>query len=138
MRLLLLRLWQTTALALLLVSGAQAASNFVLNESCPPSFEKMDNGSCELRNPYQFSDSLQDMGVGGTKTSLPAYRDGFSPQQIDLGRYLFFDPALSADGPISCASCHHPDQGFSDSRARSIGIHGQEVTRSAPTLGCSF
>ena len=134
MRVLLLRLWATTALALLLVSGAQAASNFVLNENCPPSFEKMDNGSCELRNLYQFYDSLQDMGVGGTKTSLPAHRDGFSPQQIDLGRYLFFDPALSADGSISCASCHHPDQGFSDNKARSIGIHGQEVTRSAPTL----
>jgi hypothetical protein len=99
MRVLLLRLWATTALALLLVSGAQAASNFVLNENCPPSFEKMDNGSCELRNLYQFYDSLQDMGVGGTKTSLPAHRDGFSPQQIDLGRYLFLIRPCRPMGP---------------------------------------
>ncbi len=119
---------------LLLVSFVQAAPEFVLNENCPPSFEKMDNGSCELRNLYQLYDSLQDMGVGGTKTALPAHRDGFTPQQIDLGRYLFFDPALSADGSTSCASCHHPDKGFSDGRARSVGINGHEVERSAPTL----
>lgn len=122
------------ALVLLLSPTAQAASEFVLNENCPPSFEKIDNGTCELRNLYQFYDSLQDMGVGGTKTSLPPHRDGFTPQQIDLGRYLFFDPALSGDGSISCASCHHPDKGFSDGQARSIGINGHEVERSAPTL----
>ena len=95
----LLYLWPTAALAILMVSSAQAATDFVLNENCPPSFEKMDSGRCELRNLYQFYDSLQDMGVGGTKTSLPAHRDGFS-----------------------------------DNRVRSIGIYGQEVTRSAPTL----
>ena len=122
------------ALALMLIPFAEAAPDFVLSEHCPPSFEKMDNGTCELRNLYQFYDSLQDKGVGGTKTSLPAHRDGFSPQQIDLGRYLFFDPALSADGSISCASCHHPDKGFSDDRALSIGINGHEVSRSSPTL----
>ena len=41
--------------------------------------------------------SLQDAGVGGLKTGLPAWRDGFTPQQTDLGRYLFFAPLLSAD-----------------------------------------
>ena len=39
---------------------------------------------------------LRGAGVGGLKTALPPVRDGFSPQQIDLGRYLFFDPVLSA------------------------------------------
>jgi len=122
------------ALALQAAPLAGAAADFALSEHCPPSFEKMSSGACELRNLYQFYDSLQGQGVGGTKTSLPAHRDGFTPQQIDLGRYLFFDPALSADGSISCASCHHPDKGFSDNRARSIGIYGHEVARSAPTL----
>ena len=122
------------ALALILMPWAQAEPEFVLNENCPPSFEKMDSGRCELRNLYQFYDSLQDMGVGGTKTALPPHRDGFTAQQIDLGRYLFFDPVLSADGSTSCASCHHPDKGFSDGRARSVGINGHEVERSAPTL----
>ncbi|WOJ91929.1 cytochrome c peroxidase [Congregibacter variabilis] len=106
----------------------------VLKDRCPPSFEQTEAGSCELRNMYQFYDSLQDRGVGGTQTALPTHRDGFTPEQIDLGRYLFFDPALSGDGSTSCASCHHPDLGFSDGRARAIGVAGHEVPRSSPTL----
>ncbi|MCP5128177.1 MAG: c-type cytochrome [Pseudomonadales bacterium] len=78
--------------------------------------------------------SLENAGVGGLKTGLPAYRDGFSPQQIDLGRYLFFDPALSADGTVSCASCHQPDRGFADGRGRSVGVSGEAMRRSAPSL----
>jgi len=78
--------------------------------------------------------SLESAGVGGLKTGLPAYRDGFTPRQIDLGRFLFFDPVLSADGSVSCASCHHPDRGFADGRGRSVGISGQPLKRSAPSL----
>ncbi|MFT5711504.1 MAG: cytochrome c peroxidase [Halioglobus sp.] len=119
---------------LLLASPAGAVSDFVLSELCPASFEKTDEGVCELRNLYQFYGSLQGQGVGGTQTSLPSHRDGFSPGQIDLGRYLFFDPVLSADGSVSCASCHDPDKGFSDGRGLSIGIHGAQVSRGAPSL----
>jgi cytochrome c peroxidase len=72
--------------------------------------------------------------VGGTRTALPPHRDGFTPQQIDLGRYLFFDPLLSGDGTLSCASCHRPDKGLADGRPRSIGIHGEDAGRAAPTL----
>jgi cytochrome c peroxidase len=79
-------------------------------------------------------DSLEDAGVGGLKTGLPAYRDGFSPREIDLGRYLFFDPALSGDGSLSCASCHNPDMGFADGRGRSLGAGDKPLPRSAPTL----
>jgi cytochrome c peroxidase len=110
------------------------ASDFVLVADCPPSFEKTDAGTCKLRTMYEFYDSVQGAGLGGTQTSLPDHRDGFTPQQIDLGRYLFFDPVLSGDGSISCASCHHPDQGFSDGLPRSVGIGGQPVARAAPTL----
>ncbi|MED5316488.1 MAG: cytochrome-c peroxidase, partial [Candidatus Neomarinimicrobiota bacterium] len=83
---------------------------------------------------YQQYQSLQNSGVGGLKTGLPSVRDGFSPQQIDLGRYLFFDPALSRDGSLSCASCHNPELGFSDGLTRSVGIGGAEVSRNAPSL----
>ena len=47
---------------------------------------------------------------------------------------MFFDPVLSADGSVSCASCHDPDQGFSDGKAVSTGIHGAVVDRSSPSL----
>lgn len=111
-----------------------AVGDIVLSGRCPPSFEKTDAGVCELRNLYQFYDSLQNRGVGGTQTALPEHRDGFTPEQIDLGRYLFFDPALSKDGSTSCASCHHPQLGFSDGRGRAVGVAGHPVKRSSPTL----
>jgi len=109
-------------------------SRFKLAENCPPSFELTPAGVCRLVNLYQFYDSVQGRGVGGTQTSLPPHRDGFTPAQIDLGRYLFFDPLLSKDGSLSCASCHQPDKGFSDDMDRSIGVTGEKVGRSAPTL----
>jgi len=113
---------------------SEGTNSFTLATNCPPSFELTEKGVCLLVNQYQFYDSVQNRGLGGTQTSLPKHRDGFTPAQIDLGRYLFFDPALSKDGSISCASCHQPDKGFSDDLDRSIGITGEKVGRSAPTL----
>lgn len=105
-----------------------------LSSACPPGFHKTPENTCKLRSLYQLYSSLEGQGVGGLKTGLPEVRDGFSPQQIDLGRYLFFDPVLSGDGSHSCASCHDPELGFSDGRDRSIGVTGHKVTRSAPSL----
>ena len=92
----------------------------------------MPAANCE--HSTSFYTSNQNRGVGGTHTALPPHRDGFSPQQIDLGRYLFFDPILSRNGTVSCASCHDPAKGFSDGRALSVGENGQSTGRSAPSL----
>lgn len=105
-----------------------------LRESCPPGFELMAGNECKSRNLYQLYSSPHDLGLGGVKISLPEVRDGFSPQQIDLGRYLFFDPVLSRDGSLSCASCHDPEQGLSDGKGRSVGIDDTVLPRSSPTL----
>ncbi|WDE12704.1 cytochrome-c peroxidase [Thalassomonas haliotis] len=109
-------------------------SGFILSSICPASFELTAAGECNLVTRYQFYDSVQQRGVGGTQTALPKHRSGFTPQQIDLGRYLFFDPLLSKDGTVSCASCHHPELGFSDGRGRSIGIGKEPTARGAPSL----
>ncbi|MCW5934896.1 MAG: right-handed parallel beta-helix repeat-containing protein [Fimbriimonadia bacterium] len=66
-------------------------------------------------------------------------------ERVELGKMLFFDPILSGDNKMSCAHCHHPDQGFSDGLARSRGKGatgvgkdrmraGLELTRGAPSL----
>ncbi|MCV6627276.1 MAG: cytochrome-c peroxidase [Cellvibrionaceae bacterium] len=120
--------------SLLLLASSVDAAPIELSDNCPPGFELVAGPRCELRSLYQFYDSLQDRGVGGTQTALPAHRDGFSPAQIDLGRYLFFDPLLSADQQQSCASCHQPDKGFADGRARSVGYQGAQLSRGAPSL----
>jgi len=51
---------------------------------------------------------------------------------IALGQQLFFDPRLSPDGRLSCASCHAPALAFTDGRARSLGR--AELDRNAPSL----
>lgn len=57
-----------------------------------------------------------------------------TPERIELGRLLYFDPILSGDNSVACASCHHPANGFTDNRAVSTGIRGQKGGRSAPTV----
>ncbi|MCF8459265.1 MAG: c-type cytochrome [Flavobacteriales bacterium] len=112
----------------------ETSGDFELCKTCPPGFELTDEGVCRLRSLYQQYASLKDQGVGGLKTALPEVRDGFTPQQIDLGRYLFFDPILSGDGTVSCSTCHSPENGLTDGLDRSIGITGDKVARSAPSL----
>lgn len=55
-------------------------------------------------------------------------------EKIELGRQLFFDVRLSRDRSTSCATCHQPDRGFSDGRAKAIGILGRTGRRNAPAL----
>jgi len=37
-----------------------------------------------------------------------------TPEKIELGKKLFFDRRLSGDGTMSCATCHNPEQAFTD------------------------
>lgn len=55
-------------------------------------------------------------------------------QKIALGKSLFFDKRLSADGSISCASCHQPDKAFSDGAPLAAGMRGVVGTRNTPSL----
>ena len=57
-----------------------------------------------------------------------------SPAKVRLGRRLFFDPILSRDRSVACASCHVPDHGFAGLAAAAVGIRGQKGHRNAPTL----
>ncbi|HUY32833.1 MAG TPA: cytochrome c peroxidase [Pirellulales bacterium] len=64
-------------------------------------------------------------------------------ERVRLGRKLFFDPVLSADGTVACASCHDPAHGFAHDSPRAVGIQGKVGTRNAPSLlnrayGASF
>jgi cytochrome c peroxidase len=58
----------------------------------------------------------------------------YTPEKAELGRLLYFDPRLSADGTVSCATCHNPKYAFTDGAAVSTGIRGQTGNRSAPTV----
>ena len=58
----------------------------------------------------------------------------FTTERWVLGKQLFYDPILSKDGSISCASCHDPSLAFSDNKSVSIGSGGLLGTRNAPSL----
>lgn len=57
-----------------------------------------------------------------------------TPAKIELGRKLFFDARLSADGKVSCSSCHDPKLAFTDGKAVAEGIAGRRGSRNSPTL----
>lgn len=61
-----------------------------------------------------------------------------TPARVALGKKLFFDTRLSADGTVACATCHDVSRGFTDQRAVSEGIRDQLGRRNAPTTLNTF
>ena len=57
-----------------------------------------------------------------------------TPEKVALGRQLFFDKRLSADGSRSCYSCHVCEKGLTDGLPTAIGAREKKLTRSSPTL----
>ena len=57
-----------------------------------------------------------------------------SDDKVALGKLLYFDPRLSRDGTVSCASCHDPAKAFTDGRRTSPGVGQQLGPRNSPTV----
>jgi cytochrome c peroxidase len=68
-------------------------------------------------------------GTDNTPDDNPITNEGAT-----LGRVLFYDKNLSANGTISCASCHKQDKGFSDDAVLSLGFDGGKTGRHSMTL----
>ncbi|PIQ29233.1 cytochrome-c peroxidase [bacterium (Candidatus Blackallbacteria) CG17_big_fil_post_rev_8_21_14_2_50_48_46] len=54
--------------------------------------------------------------------------------KVELGFRLFFEPLLSANNKMSCASCHQPQRGFSNGQANAAGVNGQRGNRNVPSI----
>ena len=79
------------------------------------------------------SDAVAKVPLGLDPLPIPAD----NPQtaaKIELGKQLYFDPRLSYDGTISCATCHDPAKGWSNGDAFGVGIKGQKGGRNSPTV----
>ena len=70
----------------------------------------------------------------GLPLPITATRDSHFTQKIALGKRLFFDNRLSADGQVSCATCHMPGQAFTDGKPIAIGVNGKHGTRNTPSV----
>lgn len=77
------------------------------------------------------------LGLDLFEAKIPADNELKGPTgaaKVELGRHLFFDPRISKDSTVSCASCHDPEKGWSNGEAVATGIGGQKGGRSAPTV----
>ena len=55
-------------------------------------------------------------------------------EKVELGRHLFHDQRLSADGTLACATCHRQDRAFADPRRVALGVDGRPGTLNPPGL----
>ncbi len=70
-----------------------------------------------------------------TYEAMPVPADNpMTPEKVALGRQLFFDERLSADGSRSCYSCHVCEKGLTDGLPKAIGALNKQLPRSSPTL----
>ncbi len=88
---------------------------------------------CDLLAPE--SREALDVVVPSGFPPLPVpLSNPLTPESVTLGRRLFFDPVLSGDGTVSCASCHLPEFAFADPRVVSEGVEGRLGIRNSPSL----
>jgi len=74
------------------------------------------------RPPLGFSLDLSSLPVPPT------------PERVRLGRWLFFDRRLSANGTVSCATCHQPGNAFSQRTPVATGVNGMLGRRKVPPI----
>ena len=102
-----------------------------------------DHGAAKMAVQLQELDKLlpkTDVGQAPARLD-PAIWQAFVPKdneltdkRVALGRKLYFDTRLSADGTVACATCHDVTRGFTDQRKVSEGIKDQLGQRNAPTV----
>ncbi len=85
--------------------------------------------SCKEKPNYtkasQFKTKFQKQ-VGALPLKIKHPKNNPSTtDKIELGRLLFFDPILSGNKDVACATCHHPKNGYAEFRDISIGVNGK-------------
>lgn len=74
------------------------------------------------------------LAVVGHRARQPSGSSTLTAQRIALGKQLFNDAHLSADGTIRCASCHKPENHYTDGRRVAVGVEGRTGTRNTLSL----
>lgn len=87
-----------------------------------------------LRFEKQTEKTKDDKPLVPLPKAAPAPHDNpTTPEKVSLGKQLFFDPRLSGDNTISCATCHLPEKAFGDGVALGQGIGGEKLARNTQT-----
>lgn len=103
---------------------------------------KGEHGAAEMEYQIgQLNQLLPSVDVSKTPEGLDSViwqafipqDNALTPERVSLGRKLYFEKRLSADGTVSCATCHDVTRGFTDQLEVSEGIKDQLGHRNAPT-----
>ena len=93
---------------------------------------------CSLLIVFSFQTVTEALFVVPPKWPKPAYdltKNPLSAEKVELGRALFYDPILSMDSSVSCASCHSQFTAFTHvDHALSHGINDRIGNRNSPAL----
>jgi cytochrome c peroxidase len=109
---------------LFFMKTGMVAACAILFARCSPEGISPDNDPYVFQQPRNFPDALY------TFQNNEVSREGF-----ELGRALFYDPVLSSDSSIACATCHQQAKAFSDPvHALSVGVNDRVGIRNAPAV----
>ena len=72
--------------------------------------------------------------LGINKTPVVPEENPITLAKWELGKKLYFDPILSTNNMVACASCHQPEKGFTDQLPVSSGINAKQGAMNAPTI----
>jgi cytochrome c peroxidase len=128
-------LFVSLALVATIVAGSLSAVQLTRAENTPAATSPASGPAAgapewEKQNPVRPLPE-PPLGIDSKLTDLP---EPPTPERVRLGRWLFYDKRISADGSISCATCHKPENAFSEDTPVSTGIRGQKGGRKAPSF----
>lgn len=82
-------------------------------------------GALTAALPFRSARLAAQAKLAALPLTAPAPSDNpTTAQRVALGRLLFWDPILSGQKDVACATCHHPDFGYSDGLDLSVGANG--------------
>lgn len=124
--------WAVGALALSCLVQAATAQDPTKDPHGATSTDLQQARLAALVRPAAFEAAPPGIDEPIWRSYIPS-DNALNEERIALGRALYFDKRLSADGTVSCATCHDVERGFTDQRPVSEGIRGQLGRRNAPT-----
>lgn len=107
-----------------------------LASGCAPATAPTTSAAPETPAALERSEELQQILMAYARPDeifFPA-DNPYSEAKVELGKQLFFDPRLSGQNNLSCASCHHPGMAWEDGQATSLGTPMTRLDRNTPTI----
>ncbi|MGJ7922024.1 cytochrome-c peroxidase [Neobacillus sp. LXY-4] len=128
---------QLSLLIIFFISISLIACSNIEEVSPPTKVKEQEETKKESKelDPKVILASLQNHSMVAPLGDIPIPEDNpMNPEVLKLGKALFFDPRLSGNNEVSCATCHDPNLGYGDNRPTFKKIDGTEGARNSPTV----